>query len=83
MLSCFSWVLWEVVRQSKKQQFTPDPVAEPPCPDWMDSAALAASTFLPAPTTRDVGGRQRTGCLQAPSSLNHLLSLWLLGLAAA
>ena len=91
-LPCSSWVLQslgrislcrEAVKQSKRQEFTPGPAVQTPCPAFaglaMGAAVPAASTFLPGNSqasaiTGDVGGRQRTGCLQAPSSLNHLLS---------
>lgn len=38
------------------------------------SQHVPPSNSRAAAITGDVGGRQRTGCLQAPSSLNHLLS---------
>lgn len=65
MLSCFSWVLWEVVRQSKKQQFTPDPVAEPPCPDfagWTLQPWQPAHSYQLLPPEMSVGGREQGVC---------------------
>lgn len=57
-----SWVLWEVVEQSKKQQFTPDPAAQPPCP------AFAGWTLQP--------WQPAHSCQQFPGCCHHRRYRW-------